>query len=544
MKKLIVTIVIGFISTSTLIYGQSMPDTFDLRTYNDTNYVTSVKSQQGGTCWTHGAMAAMEGNLLITGVWEDAGETGEPNLSEYHLDWWNGFNEEYNQDIYPLSGGLEVHMGGDYRVTSAYLARLEGAVRDIDVGGDAAYNNTPQRFSPTYHYYYPRHIEWYTIGDNLERIDIIKSKIMEYGVLGTCMCYDNSFISNYIHYQPPTSSLDPNHAVSIIGWNDNKTTQAPLPGAWLVKNSWGSWWGNNGYFWISYYDKHACRQIEMGAISFQDVEVLAYDSVYYHDYHGWRDTKSDITEAFNKFIATDSAAIAGVNFFTAADSTNYILKIYDDFNGTTLENELAAISGFIQYHGFHTVDLNELVNIEPGEDFYLYLSLNKGGHPYDRTSDVPVLLGASSRAIVESTASPDESYYHDGTDWIDFYNYDDPSGFDNTGNFCMKALTTAYDTTASIGTSSKIFNNQPVIVKNYPNPAERSTTFELYIYQNTPVEIKIYDVLGELVDIALSENLSKGTHFISYNTEKLKSGMYFYVIDTNNGSITQKLIIK
>lgn len=424
-----------------LLPAADLPVVFDLRDVDGTSFVTSVKSQSGGTCWTHGAMASIEGNLLMNGEWAAAGETGEPDLAEYHLDWWNGFNEFFNGDVDPPTGtGLTVHMGGDYLVTSAYLSRGDGAVRDVD---GQSYDTPPPFWLETFHAYYPMHIEWMTAGPGLERIDLIKQRLMEEGVVGTCMCYDGAWIQDYVHWQPPESEVPPNHAVAIVGWNDTLQTQAPQPGAWICKNSWGAGWGLDGFFYISYHDRWAGQEPFMGAVSFRDCVPLPWDEVYSHDYHGWRDDADgwaghpEVTIGLNAFEATGSRMVEAAGIVTTSDSVNWAVRIYDSFDPALGPSGLrASEEGWTEFRGCHVVELGDPFEVDQGDSIFVLVEMDCP-LAYDRTSDVPVLLGASYRTIVPSTASPGESWYWMYDCWHDFQDYGG-NPFPGTGSLCIK----------------------------------------------------------------------------------------------------------
>ena len=545
-NKIVKTILLIPIFTILLLSETAIPDTFDLRNYQDTTFVTSVKSQKGGTCWTHGTMAAIEGNLMMTGNWTVEGETGEPNLAEYHLDWWNGFNKFNNDDILPDSGGLDVHKGGDYRVATAYLSRGEGAVRDID---GQSYEPNPVRDSSSYHYYYVRNVEWYTIDSALTNIDTVKRAIMEHGVLATCYYSSDEFYDGNIHYQPYSDSNDPNHSVAIVGWNDNKETQADGNGAWLVKNSWGTGKGEDGYYWISYYDKHSGKNPEMGAVSFQDVEKMKYDKIYYHDYHGWRDTKTDVNKAFNVFVSENNSLyleeIKAVSFFNAVDDVNYTIKIYNKFKGNQLSELLTSQSGHIQHTGFHTIDLDSTITLSENDSFFVYLEFDKGGYPYDCTSEVPVLLTPKdkyflqsksnmSNTIVTSSANAGESYYFENESWHDLHD------FDSTANFCIKVLTNYVPTT-----SIEMQTNSPdkfKLFQNYPNPFNPSTNITFELNQESKVKLVIYNIQGKIITTLLNEKLSADNYSINWTPNFISSGIYIYRLTINDKSVSKKCV--
>jgi hypothetical protein len=112
--------------------------------------------------------------------------------------------------------------------------------------------------------------------------------------------------------------------------------------------------------------------------------------------------------------------------------------MYGSFQGGSPSDLLSVETGTALFRGFHTIELSQPFQTAQGDSIHFVMEFSHGGYPYDRTADVPVLLGSAMRVIVESAASQGESWYNDGS-WHDLYFWPD-NPYPGTGNFCLKLL--------------------------------------------------------------------------------------------------------
>ena len=378
---------------------EGAPASYDLRTFG---HVTSVKNQGGcGSCWSFGSYGSLESCLL-----KNQSETWD--FSENHLKNYHGF------DWGPCAGG-------NADISTAYLARWSGPVSEAD----DPYNDFDDRPSPggPCQKYVTSVYEFFNDND-------IKDGLMNYGAQYVSMYWDSASYNSATYTYHYTGGTGTNHAVTLIGWDDNKVVPgAPGDGAWLVKNSWGTGWGDNGYFWISYYDTAA---VSYGVAFYNAVPPTTYATNYDYDPYGWVSSLNSPWGA-NIFTATANESLRAVGFYAGAQNTSYEIYIYDDFNGSSFSNLLGSTSGTVAWYGYHTIPLPTPIPLTNGDDFGIVMKFTTPGYNFPSPFE-KYFSGYCSAA----SANPGESYY--STDGITFT---DLTTFDSTANFCIRGLTLA-----------------------------------------------------------------------------------------------------
>jgi flagellar hook assembly protein FlgD len=85
-------------------------------------------------------------------------------------------------------------------------------------------------------------------------------------------------------------------------------------------------------------------------------------------------------------------------------------------------------------------------------------------------------------------------------------------------------------------------------VSNYPNPFNPETTINFQTNQNSWITVTIYNIKGEKITTLHNGYLNAGKHELIWNVKnneerEVTSGIYFYRIDTQQDSFTQKMIL-
>jgi len=401
-----------------------LPASYDLRTQGR---MTVVRDQgTSGSCWAFATYGSLESNMMPA-------ETLD--FSENNLKNASGFDWDPNNG------------GGNGDMSTAYLARWSGPIAEADDPYDPNSTTSPLGLSPV------RHVQNVMMlperPGSLDTADI-KRALIDYGALVGSMCWveDTAYYRVSTAAYCYTGSAASNHDVTIAGWDDafpasNFSTPPHGNGAWIVKNSWGTAWGQNGYFYISYYDAVLFKKNP--AYCFQAAEPADnYTHIYQYDPLGHMGSVGYGTvpawEA-NVFVAAAAEDVRAIGFYTLDVSCSYEVKVYGSWNGFTFSNLLSSKRGTIPSPGYHTIVLpSSGAPVTSGQTFGVVVEMETTNYRYPIALEEP-FEGYSMGA----TASSGQSYISpDGTSWTDV-----TDRYANA-NVCVKAYAGTPSTTATL----------------------------------------------------------------------------------------------
>lgn len=392
-----------------------LPDAYDMRDYGR---VTPVRDQgRYGTCWAFASLGAFESTLMP----ED-----EEVFSTDHMTLCNSYN-------------LGMNRGGEHTMSIAYLAAWQGPVyEEDDPYGDGKTN--PDLTAV-------KHLEEALVINDRD-FDTLKSAIFRYGALETSlysqMDYADS-ISAYYSEDNASYYYDgeevPNHDVVVVGWDDNypkeKFTKMPEgDGAFICKNSWGEEFGDDGYFYVSYYDTNICNK---SVVYTRIGEADNYDKIYQSDLLGWVGLMGfGKEEAYfaNVYKAGENEEIAAVSFYATDVNTEFEVYLVKNFENTdSLKDREFIVSGSMKHAGYYTVEFPEAVRLDDNSEYAVVVKIKTPGavHPIAIEYDVD-----------ERTENFDIS---DGEGYISLYGelWHSAEATQNC-NVCLKAFTRYADT--------------------------------------------------------------------------------------------------
>ena len=377
-----------------------LPEKFDLReVLAEKGMPIEVKQQNADNCWAFAILGTLETNLALT-------HNMNIDLSERHMDYALSWSfTETNIHAFERSVGKALSIRRGY----LYLINGIGAVAECNCEGECDHdlktpnNDTIVKKDLSYltAYDIAAYAEDYVLFPRIWDIteesvvqDIakqVKRHIMNYGsvIINTSVM---NFIDDYGAINPETAatvvddSFAKNHAVTIVGWDDNydksnflEEKQPSTNGAWIIRNSWGDQLGDKGYYYMSYDNKYILSE----ASGIKTAKTIKeYDNLYQNDMGLGIETSVSSTTPLYRGSVYDTNN-QGEKLYKVSTFTydNSVCKVYidPDFQGEPPEdiNTLYTEGKTYYLHpGYNTIYLDNLVEL--GDKFAIYFEYDKG----------------------------------------------------------------------------------------------------------------------------------------------------------------------
>ncbi len=300
----------GQTNTSNLLTAPS--GGFDWRSTGGTNYITPIKDQGDcGSCWAFASTAALESYTLIHGSY-----LNDLNLSE--------------QILLSCSGAGTCN--GGYINGAADFIELTGVGND-SLAPYKAIDQACSAIDPVWKATADKIVGWKWITYGAGDVAALKNAVLTYGpVVVSMRVYDDFFAYQSGIYSYTGGGYAGGHAVTVVGYSDDQSV--PGGGYFIVKNSWGTGWGepfgtdSGGYFRIAYGE--TATVVKFAA------NTIAYDTVL--------PTSCTYSIGSQNSVAPSYAGYGDFDIITSLAACKWTLKtdapwlflLNTSFNGTTL----------------------------------------------------------------------------------------------------------------------------------------------------------------------------------------------------------------
>lgn len=501
------------------MYNSLLPY-FDSR---ESGLVTSVKNQNPfGICWAFGVASNFETSLLSQGL-------GSWDLSEEHLAYFlaNRVNDPLGNtpDDKLIHLGSSYHDRGNGMVASFFLSTWSSMVTEDKAPLPTDSTHTADLSAPLdQSLAYDTDVFLTDAVFSSYSEERMKLMVQEYGSVTAMIYLDSS--GTYYKADTAASSYPAsgavNHAVTVIGWDDAyskdnfpEASNVQNDGAWIVKNSYGSSWGDGGYFYLSYEDASITNLVSNTATL-----SPSYPNNYFYD--GAAAGTSSVTLRKGYSIANIFTASAGngnaeelgeIVVASKKDYTSYQIQIYTDL--TDPSNPLSGTPAYespMEYlqplAGIDTVTLDRPITLVQGSLYSIVLTLMDDSTPYYVENTTTVQSSSWFQAVAGLEA--DQSFYSsNGAKWTDCGTLAKPFCFS------IKAHTRTLDSPAATPTPTAV-----------PTPTAAPAPTSTPVPTATPAPKSYQVTYNRNTSLAVGNMPSDNTKYTSEKTVTVKNAPY------------------